>query len=288
MSAAIQALIRTLDIEPIELNLFRGQTPAEERGRIFGGQVIAQALTAAYRTVEARVCHSLHAYFIRPGDPAVPVLYQVDRARDGRSFTTRRVTAIQHGEQIFNLAASFQTPEAGAEHQSAIPEAPPPEDVPDERDLYREVRDQLPRWRRAWMDRERPIEFRPVDPQSLLAPKPLEGRQTIWFRVAGEVGDDVALNQCLLAYASDMGLLGTSLRPHGLTWETPGLQSASLDHALWFHRPLRAEDWLLYVQDSPSASGARGFNRGEIYSRSGVLVASAAQEGLIRVRNPRQ
>lgn len=284
MSAAVQALIRTLDIEPIELNLFRGHTPAEERGRIFGGQVVAQALTAAYRTVDDRVCHSLHAYFIRPGDPAVPVLYQVDRARDGRSFTTRRVTAIQHGEQIFNLAASFQVPEAGFEHQSAMPEAPPPESVLEERALYAEHRDKLPAWRVKWMDRERPIEFRPIDPQSIIDPRPMPAHQSVWFRVKADIGEDPALNQCLLAYASDMWLLGTSMRPHGAMWETPGMQSASLDHAIWFHHPFRADDWLLYVQDSPSASGGRGFNRGEIYTRSGMLAASVVQEGLIRLR----
>lgn len=279
-------LVQTLDLEPIELNLFRGHNADRNRERLYGGQVIAQALVAAYRTVEGRACHSLHAYFIRPGDPKVPVLYQVDRARDGKSFTTRRVVAIQHGEQIFNLAASFQITEPGLEHQTPMPEAPPPESVPDEKERFAEFIAKLPPERAGWWTRERPIEMRPVDPQQIFAPVKLPATQKVWFRVRDPVGDDLALNQCLLAYASDMSLLGTAMRPHGISWETRGVQSASLDHAIWFHHPMRVNDWHLFDQDSPSASGARGFNRGSIYSQAGVLVASVVQEGLIRYRPP--
>lgn len=279
-------LVQTLDLEPIELNLFRGHNADRNRERLYGGQVIAQALVAAYRTVEGRACHSLHAYFIRPGDPKAPVLYQVDRARDGKSFTTRRVVAIQHGEQIFNLAASFQIDEPGLEHQTPMPEAPPPESVPDEQERFAAFIDKLPPERASWWTRERPIEMRPVDPQHIFKPVKLPAAQKVWFRVRDAVGDDLALNQCLLAYASDMSLLGTAMRPHGISWETRGMQSASLDHAIWFHHPMRVSDWHLFVQDSPSASGARGFNRGSIYSQAGVLVASVAQEGLIRYRPP--
>ena len=271
---------RVLDLETIELDMFRGRTP--ERGdqkRIFGGQVVAQALAAAYRTVEGRICHSLHSYFLRAGDPSIPILYQVERARDGASFTTRRVTAIQHGRQIFNLSASFQTPEDGYEHQAAMPDAPSPDILLNEEQL----RALAPRPR----DDDRipwPVELRPVDPEPRGQPKPREPVYHCWIRARTEVGEDVAVNQCVLAYASDMSLMDSSLRPHAVDWDSGGLQAASLDHALWFHRPCRFNDWHLYVQDSPSASGARGFNRGSIYSRDGVLVASAAQEALIRMR----
>jgi acyl-CoA thioesterase-2 len=275
-------LTAILALEPIEVNLFRGLSPPEERLRIFGGQVVAQALTAAYKTVEGRVCHSLQSYFIRPGDPALPVLYQVERSRDGKSFATRRVIAIQKGEQIFNMACSFQTPEDGFDHQDQMPAAPAPETVPDDldrwRDIYKDDPDSLKRW-----VRERPIEMRPIDPINMRAPEPASSTQMVWIRARGDLGDDVALNQALLAYASDYSLLGTSMRPHGVTWLS-GVQTASLDHILWFHRPTNFSRWHLYVQDSPSASGARGFNRGALYRQDGVLVASAAQEGLIRAR----
>jgi acyl-CoA thioesterase-2 len=275
-------LIATLTLEPIEVNLFRGRTPPEERFRIFGGQVVAQALLAAYKTVEGRVCHSLQSYFIRPGDPSLPVLYQVERSRDGKSFTTRRVLAIQKGEQIFNLACSFQIPEDGFDHQSAMPAAPKPEDVPDENERWREMFKDRPDELKRWV-RNRPIETRPVDPINLLNPKPAPAEQMVWLRATRDIGDDVVINQALLAYASDFSLLGTAMRPHGVSWMS-GVQTASLDHIIWFHRPTNFARWHLYVQDSPSASGARGFNRGAMYRQDGVLVASMAQEGLIRKR----
>jgi len=284
MADAVEDLIQILNLEQIEVNLFRGHSPDASWQRVFGGQVIGQALVAAYRTVENRVCHSLHAYFIRPGDPKIPILYEVDRSRDGTSFTTRRVVAIQHGKQIFNLAASFQVPEQGFEHQVSMPAAPRPEDLPSERDLRKAIEDRLPEGIRKHFARPRPIEIRPVNPQDFIDPAPMEPAQNVWFRARKEVGDDIALNQCILAYASDMTLLDTGLRPHGVSWLSGKLQSASLDHAMWFHRPFRVNDWMLYAQDSPSASGARGFNRGSIYSRDGQLVASVAQEGLIRYR----
>ena len=269
--AKAEDLIETLALERIEVNLFRGTAPSNQGSRIFGGHVIAQALLAAYETVHERVCHSVHCYFIRPGDPSVPILYEVDRARDGRTFTTRRVTAIQHGEQIFNLAGSFQVQETGLEHQDAMPDAPRPETLrPDVR---------TGDWGRA-------IEIRHVDPHDFNHPKVGPPFQDIWMRAVAPLGDDRALNQAVIAYASDMSFLSTAMRPHGLGWQTPGLQSASLDHAIWFHRPSNFNDWHLYAQKSPSASGSRGFNLGEIYNLDGRLVASTAQEGLMRYRPP--
>jgi len=279
-------LIDALALERIEVNLFRGVAPTGQGPRIFGGHVIAQALLAAYKTVEGRVCHSLHCYFIRPGDPTIPILYEVDRARDGRTFTTRRVTAIQHGEQIFNLAASLQVPEAGLEHQDPMPDVARPDALPDERELRRAFIDKLPPKMREMAQRPRPIEIRPVDADDYLSPKIGESFQNIWMRANAAVGDDVVLNQAVIAYASDMSFLSTAMRPHGMGWQTPGLQTASLDHAIWFHRHSRFDEWHLYAQRSPSASGGRGFNLGEIYSLDGALVASTAQEGLMRYRPP--
>lgn len=275
-------LTSTLTLEPIEVNLFRGVSPPEERQRIFGGQVVAQALMAAYKTVNGSICHSLQSYFIRPGDTAVPVLYQVERSRDGRSFMTRRVIAIQKGEQIFNMACSFQAPEEGYDHQDEMPKTTLPVDLPDDVERVGEELKDVPEAHKRWL-RKRPIEMRPVDPVSLLKPTPKQAEQYVWLRARENVGDDVALNQALLAYASDFSLLGTAMRPHGVSWMS-GVQTASLDHILWFHRPTNFSRWHLYAQDSPSASGARGFNRGAIYREDGVLVASAAQEGLIRQR----
>ncbi|HEX8902802.1 acyl-CoA thioesterase II [Vitreimonas sp.] len=280
--SAMDELVDILTIEPIEVNLFRGRSPAADRIRIFGGQVVAQALTAAYKTVEGRICHSLQSYFIRPGDPKQPVLYQVERSRDGKSFATRRVIAIQKGEQIFNLACSFQVPEDGYDHADEMPPAPLPNEVPDENERWREMFKDQPEQLKHWV-RDRPIELRPVSPVNLLKPEPTGSSHQVWFRATRDLGDDVAINQVLLAYASDYSLLGTAMRPHGASWMS-GVQTASLDHILWFHRPTNFSRWHLYVQDSPSASGARGFNRGAIYREDGVLVASAAQEGLIRRR----
>jgi acyl-CoA thioesterase-2 len=250
---------------------------------VFGGQVIGQAMIAATRTVEDRVCHSLHAYFLRPGDPKVPILYEVDRARDGKSFTARRVIAIQHGQQILNLAASFQIPEGGLDHQLPMPDAPAPELLPSEAALWRRIVDRVPEKYRPYFTPERPIELRPVAPLDLLDPPAAEPLQHMWFRVRGRLPDDVALHQSALAYMSDMSLLDTATRPHATNFLNPRMQAASLDHAMWFHRPFRADEWLLFSQDSPSASGARGFARGAVYARDGRLVASVAQEGLIRL-----
>ena len=283
MADAVEDLISLLNLEQIEVNLFRGHSPDVSWQRVFGGQVIGQALMAAYRTVEDRICHSLHAYFIRPGDPKIPILYEVDRSRDGKSFTTRRVVAIQNGRQIFNLAASFQVEEQGFEHQIEMPDVPMPEDLPTERERREAIIDRLPAAVRNHFTRPRPIEIRSVDPQDYINPAPMPPEQKVWFRTVKKMPEDRALHQCLLAYASDMTLLDTCIRPHGVSWISGKLQSASLDHAMWFHGPVSVDDWLLYVQDSPSASGSRGLNRGSIFSRDGRLVASVAQEGLIRM-----
>lgn len=268
-------LIKTLTLEQVEVNLFLGRSPQDQRTRIFGGQVVAQALVAAYQTIDDRVCHSLQSYFIRPGDPTQPVLYQVERSRDGRSFTTRRVIAIQKGEQIFNMACSFQLPEPGREHQAQTPDAPAPEEV--RAALLKDPA--FVREAARWMDAE-PVEFLPVDPNDMESPVVKPASQLAWFRSRRDVGDDAAMNQAFLAYASDYSLLSTSLRPHGLSWKTA--QTASLDHIVWFHRPTNFARWHLYVQDSPSAFGTRGFNRGAIYREDGALVASTAQECLMR------
>jgi len=284
IEAEVENLTETLALEPIEVNLFRGMTSGRDGPRIFGGHVIAQSLMAAYETVEDRVCHSLHCYFIRPGDPNVPILYEVDRSRDGSSFTTRRVTAIQHGRQIFNLAASFQVAEEGLEHQTNMPDVPPPDALKDAFEQFRKDIDKLPEATRRMMNRPRPIEQRAVNPRRFDEKVPPV--DNVWMRARSEIGPDQHLHQAILAYASDMGLLETSMRPHGVSWQSPGLQSASLDHTIWFHRPLNFNDWHLYAQESPSASGARGFIRGQVFSADGVLVASVAQEGLIRQRKP--
>jgi acyl-CoA thioesterase-2 len=239
---------------------------------------------AARRTVdEEREAHSLHAYFILPGDLAAPIVYFVDRLRDGKSFTTRRVTAIQHGRAIFNLSASFHHMEPGVEHQLGIPDAPDPDDLAPELDLIREMADRIPAPLRPVLTQDRPIDFRPVDPVDPFQPKPCAPARRIWLRAIGTLPDDVIYHQAVLAYASDYGLLGTALQPHGLTVRSAQLQVASLDHALWFHRQFRVDEWMLYVMDSPAAAGARGFVRGTIYTREGKLVASVGQEGLMRL-----
>jgi acyl-CoA thioesterase-2 len=277
-------LPETLALERIEVNLFRGTSPDYSGERIFGGQVIAQSLLAAYETVDDRVCHSLHCYFIRPGDPKIPILFDVDRSRDGGSFTTRRVTAIQHGRQIFNLAASFKVPEKGYEHQAPMPKVPRPDELPDEATQRQMLLEALPPEMHDLLRRPRPIEMRAVGGHHFLLKGKAEPNSNIWMRAVAPVGDDVKMQQVVMAYASDMALAGNALRPHGLLWRTPGLQSASLDHAMWFHHPSDFNRWHLYVMDSPAAAGACGFNRGSIYREDGVLVASTAQEGLMRVR----
>jgi len=281
-SDEIENLVQTLALEPIEMNLFRGSTSSRDGPRIFGGHVIAQALLAAYETVENRVCHSLHCYFIRPGDPKVPILYEVDRARDGASFTTRRVTAIQHGRQIFNLASSFQVIEDGFEHQTDAPDVPPPEALPDGFERINAMIEQMPEAAKRMMGRPRPIDQRQVNPRGPTEKTPAVSN--VWMRARAQIGPDPHLHQALLAYASDMGMIETAMRPHGVTWLTPGLQEASLDHAIWFHRPSDFNQWHLYAQESPSASGSRGFIRGQVYDQAGRLVASVAQEGLMRQR----
>ena len=279
----VRDLLALLDLEPIEVNIFRGVSPEDHSQRVFGGQVLGQALVAATRTVQDRICHSLHAYFLIPGDPKVPILYEVDRSRDGKSFSSRRVVAIQHGRPIFHMSVSFQVDEPGLEHQIDPPDVPRPETLPSEDESRRLIADQIPAEHREHFLRPRPIELRPVERSNILHPGKRPPHQAVWVRATGSLPADRALQQCVLAYASDMTLLDTCLLPHGIGWFDKRVQMASIDHAMWFHRPFRADEWLLYVQDSPTASGARGFNRGLIYSEDGVLVASVAQEGLVRM-----
>jgi acyl-CoA thioesterase II len=280
----VKALLELLDLERLEVNLFRGQNRDIGTGRVFGGQVLAQALVAARRTVEAqREAHSLHAYFILAGDLNAPIVYHVDTLRDGGSFTTRRVVAVQHGRAIFNLSASFHLAEPGVEHQVAAPEAPDPESLTPELERIRALAEKIPEEVRGVLTQDRPLDFRPIDPPDLLNPEPSSPVRRSWFRTTGPLPEDPLLHQAVLAYASDYGLITTVLQPHGIALRTPGVQLASLDHALWFHRPFRTDEWLLYETDSPVSSGARGFARGRIFTREGVLVASSAQEGLVRV-----
>ena len=284
MSRAVEDLLKILDLEQIEVNLFRGQSPKSGWQRVFGGQVIGQSLVAARRTVEGRHPHSLHGYFMRPGDPKVPIIYEVDRIRDGKSFTTRRVVAVQHGQAIFAMSASFQVDEGGFDHQAPMPDVPGPDELPSEDDVKAELLSQMPEPMRTYYERERPIDMRPVEINRYLSREPMEPQFHVWIRTTGRLPDDPAVHQCVLAYASDMTLLDTSLVPHGRTVFDPTIQGASIDHAMWFHRPFRADEWLLYAQDTPNAGGARGFSRGLIFSQDGTLVASVAQEGLIRDR----
>jgi acyl-CoA thioesterase-2 len=286
MRPALQHLLNLLDLEYIEENIFRGFNRNLGSKRVFGGQVLAQALVAARRTVEAeRVAHSLHAYFILPGDIEAPLVYDVDRIRDGGSFTTRRIRAVQHGRPIFNMSASFQRAEAGREHQTAMPDVPGPDGLTAEIDLIRAIADRIPEPIRETFTQDRPFEFRPIDPVDPFAPEERSPEHAVWFRAVDRLPDDLAVHQSLLAYASDHGLLPTALRPHSLSWLQPDLQIASLDHAMWFHRPFRVDEWLLYVIESPTAAGARGFTRGSVYTQGGTLVASVTQEGLMRLRS---
>ncbi|PTW63510.1 (3S)-malyl-CoA thioesterase [Breoghania corrubedonensis] len=288
MSTAVETLLEILDLETLERNLFRGGNPKTGWQRVFGGRVLGQALVAASRTVgEERRAHSMHGYFLRPGDPSVPIIYDVERIRDGRSFTTRRVVAIQHGEAIFSMSASFQVGEEGLDHQTEMPDVPQPEDLPGEEDLKDEIMKRAPEAVRLYFSRERPVEIRPVDLRHYFTSEKLPPEQYVWVRANDPLPDDNRIHRCVLAYASDMTLLDTSLFAHGLSVFSDRIQPASLDHALWFHRPFRADEWLLYASDSPSASGARGFSRGQFFSRDGRLVASATQEGLVRERKQR-
>ena len=280
----VHELVELLSLERLEDNLFRGQSRDIGTKYVFGGQVLGQALSAAQATLESqRSAHSLHAYFLRAGDTASPIVYQVDRTRDGGSFSVRRVTAIQHGQPIFFLAASFQEHQEGAEHQLTMPEVPKPEDIEPSQGVPEAIRATLPIKVQRWLSRQGPFEFRHVYPRDELNPPKRPPYQQVWFRLCERVGDSPELHRALLAYASDFHLLGTTTFPHGISYYQPNVQMASLDHALWFHRPFRADDWLLYSIDSPSAQGARGLARGLIFDRHGVLVASTAQEGMIRV-----
>jgi acyl-CoA thioesterase-2 len=284
LQPVVSELIELLSLERLEDNLFRGQSRDIGTKYVFGGQVLGQALSAAQATLtQARDAHSLHAYFLRAGDIEHPIVYDVDRTRDGGTFSVRRVTAIQHGQVIFFCAASFQDHEDGGEHQLSMPEVPKPEDIDPAPAIPPEVLATLPTKVQRWLDRMGPFEFRHVYPRDELNPPKRPPFQQVWFRLAEKVGDAPELHRALLAYASDFHLLGTATFPHGISYYQPNVQMASLDHALWFHRPFRADDWLLYSIDSPSAQGSRGLARGLIYDRQGQLVASTAQEGLIRV-----
>jgi len=276
-------LLKVMTLERLELDLFRGESRDIGSPQVFGGQVLGQALMAATATVEGRVVHSLHAYFLRRGDCNSPIVYEVDRARDGNHFSTRRIVAIQHGAQIFNMSASFQAAESGLDHQLAMPDVPPPEELPDLESYTRQLLPQLPPTMRRLLDQKRPFEFRPVRPQSILEPQKLSPLRNTWFRAVAKLPDSEALHRCLLAYVSDFNLLDTAMMPHAISFLTPRLVIASIDHAMWFHRDVRVDDWLLYATDSPSASGARGFARGSVFARDGRLVASTSQEGLLRV-----
>ncbi len=282
MPTALDELLAILDLEELEVNIFRGRSPQEQRQRVFGGQVAGQALVAAGRTVERGTVHSLHAYFLRPGDPSAPILYQVDRIRDGHTFTTRRVVAIQHGQAIFHLSASFQPDETGPTHQTAMPDAPDPDTLPTYAERIAPVLDRVPAEVRRWLTRDRAIEVRSVEFADPFHPVERPPRQLVWIRTNGRLPDPLLLHQCVVVYASDLTLLDTATLPHAIPWNDPRYMMASLDHAMWFHRPFRADAWLLYAQESPSAHGARGFAMGHLYTRDGTLVVSVAQEGLIR------
>ena len=285
MGKVLDELVQQLALERIEENLFRGQSQDLGWGTVFGGQVLGQALSAAVQTVpEERQVHSLHAYFLRSGDVTKPIVYDVDRIRDGSSFTTRRVVAIQSGRAIFNLAASFQKSEPGFEHQDAMPAVAPPESLPTEQEVFARFGDRAPPWSKSDVS-TRPFEFRLVDaPDDPIYPSAREARRKVWMRATGALPSTPALHAYLLAYASDFAFITTALMPHGVTGAAPGMQVASLDHVMWFHHPVRVDEWLLYVMDSPAASGARGLVRGAVYNQDGRLIASTAQEGLIRRR----
>lgn len=276
-------LLTLLQLEKIEENIFRGASQDLGFGAIFGGQVLGQALSAGSQTVPPeRIIHSMHGYFLRPGDPHLPIIYNVDCIRDGKSFTTRRVVAIQKGQAIFSMAASFQVEEPGFEHQAAMPTIGGPDEYTSELEMARQIQGRIPEPLRAKFTCERPIEIRPVNPVNPFKPEKMPPVRQAWMRATGPLTDDPVVHRFLLAYASDFGLLATSMYPHGRTFFDPSMQVTSLDHAIWFHRSFRMDEWLLYSMESPSASHARGLNNGRVYTRDGVLVASTAQEGLIR------
>lgn len=282
MQAPLDALVELLDLEELEVNLFRGRSPQSGSQRVFGGQVLGQALVAAGRTVEKAFAHSFHAYFLRPGDPKAPILYQVDRTKDGRAFTTRRVIAIQHGRAIFHLEASFHVPEPGHEHQDAMPDAPDPESLPTWHERLEPIMCDAPADVRRWVMQSRPIDTRHVTFFNPIAPEKLPPRLLVWIRADGTLSDERLLHQCIVSYASDMTLLDTAAMPHQISWIDPKYQVASLDHAMWFHGEFRADEWMLYVQESPIAASGRGFSTGRLFTRDGRLVVSVVQEGLLR------
>lgn len=282
--SATEKLLAILDLEPLEKNLWRGVSPDSSRYRVFGGQVIAQALVAAIRSVEGRRVHSLHGYFMLGGDPTIPILYEVERIRDGRSFTTRRVRAIQNGESIFAMMASFHAEEPGLHHEMTMPNVPGPESLPDDDEIRARFVPRLSPVRQSYWKSQRAIELRPVDPEAYFDRKPAQPVQHVWVRVKGALPADPDVHAAMLAYASDMTLLDGAAVAHGRSVIDPEIQAASLDHALWFHEDFRADQWLLYTQDSPWSGHARGLGRGLIYTEAGRLVASVAQEGLMRLR----
>jgi len=284
---ALADLLQLLKLERIEERIFRGESRDLGGERVFGGQVLGQALTAASYTVAGREVHSLHAYFLVPGDVNAPIVYEVDVARDGKSFSNRRVVAIQHGRQIFNMTASFQVPEQGLEHAAPMPNVPGPEGLADVREMPAEVFDKVPENMRRFLTHERPFEFRPVEPIQLIAPPRAAPVRNIWIKTVGALPDDADLHRNVLAYVSDYQLVSTATLPHGIHFAEGNVQLASLDHAMWFHRPFRMDEWLLYSMESPNASGGRGFALGKFFTRDGRLVASTAQEGVIRVWSPR-
>lgn len=281
----VAELVDLMQLERLEVNLFRGSSHDIGTERVFGGQVLAQAVLAASRTVEDRLVHSLHGYFLRAGDHEAPIVYDVDRSRDGRSFTARRVVAIQHGRPIFTLSASFQLEQEGLEHQFEMPDTPDPDELPVTQEFSPEDMAKAPLKLQRWFNRFGPFEFRTVFDQDPLEPLPRPPFKRFWFRLRGDLGDDQRMHRALLAYASDFHLIGTATLPHGISFFKHDVAMASLDHAMWFHRPVQVNQWLLYDCDSPSASGGRGLARGLIYDRAGQLVASTAQEGMIRVRD---
>lgn len=286
--AVVEELVELLALERLEDNLFRGQSRDIGTRYVFGGQVLGQALSAAQQTVDgARAAHSLHAYFLLAGNVEAPIVYNVERTRDGRSFSTRRVVAIQHGQQIFNCTVSFQIDEPGFEHQSTIPDVPKPDALPEPAPLSPEELSKLPPKLQRWFGRSGPFELRAVQPRNELKPERRPPLQYVWFRLVDRIADSPALHRAILAYASDFNLIGTTMLPHGISFLQRNVQVASLDHAMWFHRPLRVDAWLLYACDSPTAQGARGLARGQIFSLDGRLVASTAQEGMVRVLSDR-
>jgi len=280
----IEELLQLMELEALEVNLFRGESRDIGTPRVFGGQVLAQSIIAAGRTVDEGIIHSLHAYFLRAGDAGAPIVYNVERNRDGRSFKSRRVVAIQHGRPIFTLAASFQLEQEGVEHQFDMPDVPMPEALPSESNIPEDKLQQVPPLMRRWFTRTGPFDFRPVQSRDVINPKPQPPFSNIWFRLVDKIDAADAMHRALMAYASDFHLVGTATLPHGISFIQGDVTMASLDHAMWFHHPVRVDDWLLYSCDSPSSSGGRGLARGLIYDRSGRLVASTIQEGMIRVK----